>query len=84
MAINLRAPIRIGHIGPILLFKSGSVAEPVLVNVEHRDLLGQIETQCFPGNREMPVAQAEEAAERQDRVGEPVISGVKDDVLDSP
>ena len=84
MAIDLRAPGGIGHLRPVVLFKPRSVAQSVLINVEHGDFLRQIETQCFPGDREMAIAQPEEAAERKDCIGDPIVSGIKDDVLDRP
>lgn len=38
----------------------------------------------LPRDREVPVTQAKEAAERQDRVGDPVIPGIDDNVIDRP
>src|SRR6185437_423458 len=56
-------------------FQNPEPRSAVLVDVEHGDLLGQIETQRFPRNREMPVTQSEKSAERQNGIGNPLVPG---------
>ena len=46
----------------------------VIVDIEDRDFLGKVETEHFPANGEMPVAETEEAAEQKDGVSDTPIS----------
>jgi len=76
MAVDFRAPGRISHVGPAVLFKARGIAQSIFVDVKDGHFLGKVKTKCFPGNGEMPVAQPEKTPERKNGIRNAAVSCV--------
>lgn len=81
MAVDLSAPARVSHVGPVISVEAGRPAQPVLVDAKNGYFFGQIETQGFLGNGEMLIAQAKKTAEGKNGVGYATVARIDYDIL---
>src|SRR4051812_32642808 len=68
VVINLAAIARVAPVRDLATLVARGALQPVLVQVDHVPALAGVVLQALPGNRVIAVADAEEAAERQDGV----------------
>src|SRR5262245_48366674 len=70
VAVNFALPTGIGHRRPVSLIESWSSLQALLGNVQNEALAIRIECQRTPRNGEELIADAKDAAERQDGISD--------------
>ena len=84
IGVNLRGPLRVGHVGPNILVETRCVLEAILAHVEHEAALVAIQRHRAPGHGEQLFAQAQKPAEGQHGVVDPAAAGLQHHILDTP